>query len=303
MSPFERAVSRSDRIGDIDLMRTLKPLAFFASDPTVVLAPGLFERATQTPEGAGVIRVEWTGDTAESTASGPGAEYLLDHVRDLLGLSDDVTSFQPEHPVVAKMWHQFNGLRVCASHTLWHDLAWLVPGQRVATVDAARQWAKLVRAYGHVVPGRAELHVPPAAERIAQLAYHELHSCELERKRATALIAAARQAPRFERGTTDAPDLVRRRLETIPGIGPWMSTNVVTMTCGAADEVVLGDYGQPSYVSWALAGERRGDDERMLELLEPFRPHRWRVIRLIMSAGIAPPRHGPRRRNPRIDRL
>jgi hypothetical protein len=32
----------------------------------------------------------------------------------------------------------------------------------------------------------------------------------------------------------------------------------------------------------------------MLELLEPFRPHRARVIRLIQSAGIAAPKYGPR---------
>ena len=30
-------------------------------------------------------------------------------------------------------------------------------------------------------------------------------------------------------------------------------------------------------------GERRGTDERMLELLEPFRGHRARVIRLLLS--------------------
>jgi hypothetical protein len=47
-------------------------------------------------------------------------------------------------------------------------------------------------------------------------------------------------------------------------------------------------------VSWALAGEPRADDARMLELLEPYRGHRGRVIRLIVSAGITAPRYGPR---------
>ena len=32
----------------------------------------------------------------------------------------------------------------------------------------------------------------------------------------------------------------------------------------------------------------------MLELLEPFRPHRGRVIRLLEAAGIAAPKFGPR---------
>lgn len=293
---------RRDRIGEINLPRTLKPLAFFPSDPTVQLSANGFDRATRTPDGEAIISVVWSNGYADTTATGPGADYLLDNVPALLGLDDDVESFRPTDPVVARLWRQFPGLRVCASHTLWHDVAWLIPGQRVTTADAARQWACIARGFGEPT-GVGSLRFPPTAETIAELAYHELHRCGLERKRASALIAAARRGPRFERDTHLAPAQVRRRLETIPGIGPWMSTNVVTMTCGAADEVVLGDYGQPSYVTWALAGERVGNDERMLELLEPFRPHRWRVVRLIMSAGISPPRHGPRLRNPRIERL
>ena len=47
-------------------------------------------------------------------------------------------------------------------------------------------------------------------------------------------------------------------------------------------------------VAWALAGEPRGTDERMLELLEPYRGQRGRVVRLLELAGIAAPRYGPR---------
>jgi hypothetical protein len=47
-------------------------------------------------------------------------------------------------------------------------------------------------------------------------------------------------------------------------------------------------------VAWALAGEPRADDRRMLELLEPFRGHRGRVCHLLMTAGIGAPRYGPR---------
>ena len=32
----------------------------------------------------------------------------------------------------------------------------------------------------------------------------------------------------------------------------------------------------------------------MLELLEPYRGHRYRVLRLIELSGLAPPRRGPR---------
>jgi hypothetical protein len=49
-------------------------------------------------------------------------------------------------------------------------------------------------------------------------------------------------------------------------------------------------------VSFALAGEPRGGDERMLELLAPFAGHRGRVTRLIEASGVRAPRRGPRMR-------
>jgi hypothetical protein len=58
--------------------------------------------------------------------------------------------------------------------------------------------------------------------------------------------------------------------------------------------VPLGDYHIPNAVTWALAGEPRGDDARMLELLEPYTGQRGRVIRLLMSGGRGAPRYGPK---------
>ena len=45
---------------------------------------------------------------------------------------------------------------------------------------------------------------------------------------------------------------------------------------------------------WALANEPRATDERMMELLEPYRPQRRRAIVLIKLSGIHAPRYGPR---------
>jgi hypothetical protein len=47
-------------------------------------------------------------------------------------------------------------------------------------------------------------------------------------------------------------------------------------------------------VAWALAGERKADDARMLALLEPYRGQRGRVQRLLEVSGIYPERRGPR---------
>jgi 3-methyladenine DNA glycosylase/8-oxoguanine DNA glycosylase len=63
---------------------------------------------------------------------------------------------------------------------------------------------------------------------------------------------------------------------------------------GDADAVPVGDYHLPNTIAWGLANEDRADDARMLELLDEFRPHRARVIRLIQAAGISAPKYGPR---------
>jgi 3-methyladenine DNA glycosylase/8-oxoguanine DNA glycosylase len=65
---------------------------------------------------------------------------------------------------------------------------------------------------------------------------------------------------------------------------------------GDRDAVSVGDYHLPHQVAWALAGEARGTDARMLELLEPYRGHRARALRLLALAGIQAPRFGPRMR-------
>ena len=79
------------------------------------------------------------------------------------------------------------------------------------------------------------------------------------------------------------PDAARRRLRALPGVGAWTAAEVTALALGDADAVSVGDFHLPHVVSWALAGERRGSDERMLELLEPYRGHRGRVIRLLLA--------------------
>jgi 3-methyladenine DNA glycosylase/8-oxoguanine DNA glycosylase len=69
---------------------------------------------------------------------------------------------------------------------------------------------------------------------------------------------------------------------------------VALRALGDPDAVSVGDFHLPNLVSFALAGEPRGTDARMLELLEPYRGQRGRVIRLLEASGIWPPARGPR---------
>ena len=99
--------------------------------------------------------------------------------------------------------------------------------------------------------------------------------------------------PRLESLALDNPEAVGRRLQHIRGIGPWTAAMVTAVAMGDADAVPVGDFHIPNTVAWTLAGEPRATDDRMLELLEPFRGHRWRVIRLAKGAGGAP-KYGPK---------
>jgi 3-methyladenine DNA glycosylase/8-oxoguanine DNA glycosylase len=68
---------------------------------------------------------------------------------------------------------------------------------------------------------------------------------------------------------------------------------VLRVACGDPDAVSLGDYHLPRLVAWLLAGEPTADDARMLELLEPYRGQRARVVALLEHAGHRPPRRAP----------
>ena len=137
--------------------------------------------------------------------------------------------------------------------------------------------------------------------RLASLPYHAYHPIGLERRRAEVLRRAAARAAWLESSATSAEATLR--LTSLVGIGPWTAAEVVRTAFGDPDAVSVGDYHLPSVVAWALAGEPRADDARMLELLEPYRGQRGRVQRLLEVSRIVPPRYGPRTAPRRISAI
>lgn len=287
-------------LAGVDVAATLRPIALLPGDPTVRLAPGRFERATYTPEGPGALVVTWDAagprdvGAAQVQAHGDGAAWLLDHAPDLLGADDDgAVGFDPAAEPVRSLWRRRRGMRLTRTGTLWHDLAWLIVQQRVTHTDAAAQWRRLVVGLGLPAPGAPSLLLPPAPERLAGLTYPDLHPFGIERQRASHLLAAAREAPRLHGLVARPAAAAAPRLRALRGVGPWTSSFLAAHTWGEADTVILGDSGIPSAVAWLLAGERRADDARLVDLLDPFRPHRYRVIRLVMAERARAPRRRP----------
>jgi 3-methyladenine DNA glycosylase/8-oxoguanine DNA glycosylase len=153
-----------------------------------------------------------------------------------------------------------------------------------------------VRAHGHAAPGPHDgLRLPPTVAELVTLPSYAWHAVGVERRRAETIREVCRRAPAIERVAAQGSDAFQRAVTALPGIGPWTATSVAGIAYGDPDAVVVGDYHLPSIVAWNLVGERRADDARMLELLEPFRPHRARVVALLARAGGHPPRRAPRR--------
>jgi endonuclease III len=280
--------------GPLDLVLTLAPLSHGTGDPTIRFAPEGIWRATRTKDGPATLWLRAQGAQVRATAWGPGARLALDGVPALIGEGDDPTAFRPRDPLLRELHRRFLGVRMTRSGAVMEALVPAVVEQKVTGIEARRAYRSFVRAFGELAPGPRRLFVAPSPERIARLPYHVFHPFGIERRRADTIRRACARAGLLEAARDLPGEQAQLRLRAIPGVGSWTAAEVVRVALGDPDAVSLGDYHMPSLVSWALAGEPRGDDARMLRLLEPYRGQRGRVVRLLELSGIAPPAHGPR---------
>lgn len=277
----------------LDLATTLAPLAHGRGERTIRLAAGEAWLACRTYEGAASLQIrQRSPTTVEAVAWGDGGEVALDGVPALIGEEDEPERLAAHHQVVHDLQRRNPGLRLPATRRV---LAAAVPSileQKVTGTEAFRAYAALLRRYGGPAPGPAGLLLPPDAPTLASLPYYAFHPLGVERRRAEVIRGVARRAAWLE-SARDAGD-ARRRLMALPGVGPWTAAEVLRSAFGDPDAVSVGDYHVPNIVAWALAGEPRADDARMLELLAPYQGQRGRVQRLLEVGGIVAPRYGHR---------
>jgi 3-methyladenine DNA glycosylase/8-oxoguanine DNA glycosylase len=284
----------------IDLRLTLAPLQRGHGDPCMRFAPDGVWRATRTPTGPATTHVRAGDGEITMKAWGPGAEWAVDAFPALVGADDDVGSFVPRDPIVVGLHRRLKGLRVSRSGAVTEALVPTILEQKVVGVDAKRSYARLVRAYGEGAPAPSTeaasvpLMVPPAPSVLATTPSWAFHRFNVERRRADAVRRACSYAARLDETTTMPIADAYTRLTALPGLGAWTAAEVALVALGDADAVSVGDYHLPHHVAFALAGEVRADDARMLELLEPYRGHRGRVIRLVVNGAPSAPRFGPR---------
>lgn len=289
----------------VDLRQTLRMVAQGRFDPMVRLGTSGAWRSSRTPEGPATLwlRAAGRGRQLRAEAWGPGAAWAVAQAPELVGGTDVIDGFEDlarQHPLVADLHHRHRWLRLPRTRRVFESMVVTICAQKVTGIEAKRSYRGIVRTWGERapvpagVPDAPKLCLLPEPAVLARQPSWAFHPLGLERKRAETLLRMAAAAASLEQAADmDDRVIARRRLRAVPGIGVWTSAEVALVALGDADAVSVGDYHLPNVASWHLAGEPRGSDERMLELLEPYRPHRGRVLRLLEMAGGAP-RYGPR---------
>jgi 3-methyladenine DNA glycosylase/8-oxoguanine DNA glycosylase len=291
--------------GPLDLGMTLAPLARGRGDRTIRLGPGQAWWATRTDEGPATLHLRQSPGRLAAEAFGPGADALLRRVPTLIGASGPADGLPTHNPLVTQLARRFPGVRLPRSEAVMDALVPAILEQKVTGEEAHRAWRGLVAVHGEPAPGPSAwgLRLPPAPETLARLPYYAYHPFGIERRRADTIRRVAARATWLEATVDLSFAEAQARLVSILGIGPWTAAEVAVRALGDPDAVSVGDFHLPGLVTWALAGEPRGDDARMLELLEPYRGHRAIVVRLVELGGPQRPRRAPRLSPRRIEAI
>jgi 3-methyladenine DNA glycosylase/8-oxoguanine DNA glycosylase len=291
--------------GDLDLGRTLGPLCRGAGDPTEVREPAsvlgaaAFWRTFRTPQGPATLRLRQAANgSVEARAWGDGAEWIIDGVPELLGAGDDWSDLDlSSSPFLRDAHRRMRGVRLPRTRLVFEAMVPAIFEQKVTVIEAHRAYRQLVRKHGEPAPGPAPagLMVAPSPERWRLVPSWEWHRAGVDPRRSRTVLAAAGVASGLDR-TADlgrGGEGISAKLRSVPGVGVWTAAETMQRAHGDPDTVSVGDFHLHDIVGWALAG-KPVDDDGMLELLEPWRGSRQRVMRIILTSGFRKPRFGPR---------
>lgn len=280
----------------IDVRRALAAHQRGAHDPAQLEHDGVVWRASRTPVGVATLALRVERTRVRAAAWGPGAGWALDQLPRLCGAADDPQGFDAgRHPLVESTQQRHPHLRLGRTDLVFDALASAIFEQKVTGLQAFGAWRMILTWCGERAPGPTPrpMFAPPAAWHL--IPSWTWHRAGLEPPQSRTLVEAARRRAAIEQAAGDASDGEARDhvLTSLRGVGAWTSAETRIRAFGDPDAVSVGDYHLAHQVGYALAG-RRVDDAGMLDLLEPWRGHRQRVIRLLMLSGAFEPRRGPR---------
>lgn len=248
-----------------------------------------------------------------ATTSESLAETAGHQVRSLLGIEDDWTDLQllldalggRISRTLVEVRRRHPGVRLPATGALFDQLVVATLEQKVTHQQARHTWRHLLRRHGQRPPVLSDstapegMRLPLSAAQLRHVPSWQWHQMWVQPQLAKTVLRVAERASAVHRLGLATPVETRsvgelaEQLTAIPGIGRWTTAEALQRSHGAADLPAVGDFHLAHFVGEALTG-RRTDDAGMLELLEPFRPHRQRIIRLLGLSGFRHQRFGPR---------
>jgi len=265
-------------------------------DPTYRVREDGIWRGLRTPVGPATLLLRPGAAEVRAEAWGPGADWALESVPALCGAEDDPTGFEPRHPVLVEGLRRYPHWRVGRTGLVLESLVPAIIEQKVTGQEAFAGFRMLVHRFGERAPGAGAdrgMWVQPDAATLRMIPSWEWLRMHVDPARSKAVVRVASVADSLERITSVDVAEADRRLRSLPGVGVWTSAEVRQRALGDADAVSFGDYHVSKDVGWALTGEPF-DDEQLAAYLQPWRPHRGRVVAYAALAGGRRPRRGAR---------
>jgi AraC family transcriptional regulator of adaptative response / DNA-3-methyladenine glycosylase II len=240
-----------------------------------------YRRSLRLAGGAAVVEllIDPQAVVAELELSDPGdADSAAVRCSHTLGLESDpaaVVAALGDDPLLGAAVRAAPGRRVPGTPDGDELAVRAVLGQQISLASAAAAAARLVRAYGEPLAGRARpagavTHLFPTAAALASV---DPASFRMPRSRARTLhaLSGALASGEIVLARGGDPERVRAQLLALPGIGPWTADYVVMRALGDTDVFLATDLG----IKRAL--ERLGvdaDPAAALALAERWRPYR-----------------------------
>src|SRR6476659_6382004 len=165
--PIDHAVTGTWRPPHpIDPAQVLWPLRRGSHDPTLRFEPSGIWRTSRTPQGSVTLHLSVTRPEIRYAAWGPGAEWAVAQLPELLGAGDDWSDLDTTgHPVLDRSRRAHPGLRIPRTTLVFESLVPAVLEQRVVGADARRSWRELVTRFGSPAPGPAPAGVRRSSAR------------------------------------------------------------------------------------------------------------------------------------------
>jgi len=269
-------------------------------------------------EDAIVVAFSWARNAvrvqviAQGGCSSEDTEQAIATARSVAAVDDDPTEFLAmvrDHAVLGRLSRTVDA-RIACTPTVFESFAIAVIEQLVTGFEARASTRRLWNVAGEAVPD-TRLRAAPTGRAVKRVPMWKLHAIGIGSKRAVTLREGAGRADALERLRAHPPAVAIDKLQSLRGVGPWTANAVARSGLGWADAVPVGDFHAPYTITAALGGpedlsrdDPRAADAAMLDVLEPFRPHRARVALLLERYALPgdrpwrPARVDPHRREP-----